>query len=100
MDIQYFWKSDSATKLEIMLKDPDFISKLEIEEIYVALISLKYEDEMKILRNIDFLKKSNILQNREKIAGLFIRLRDEDKQKLLLDREFIEKELKDRKSVV
>ncbi len=93
MDIQYFWKSDSATKLEIMLKDPDFISKLEIEEIYVALISLKYEDEMKILRNIDFLKKSNILQNREKIAGLFIRLRDEDKQKLLLDREFIEKEL-------
>ena len=94
MDLQEFMKLDSSTKLELIFKNLDFVSKLKTEEINEILLSLEYEDKIKILRNIDFIKKSNILQNGTRIVILFTNLlKDEDIRKLLLDREFIEKEL-------
>lgn len=94
MDLQKFMKLDSATKLELMLKDAEFVSKLEKEEFYEIFMFLEDEDKIKILRNIDFLKKNNILQDRTTIEILIESLRDENKLKLLLDKKFIKKHLK------
>lgn len=93
MDIGDFLKLDSATKLEQLIKDSEFVSKLKSKEIYEILMSLNENDKIKILRNIEFMKKNKIVKKSYIIVDLFENLGDEAKRELLLDKDLIKKEL-------